>query len=96
MACMCGDTHCHSCGPAQGNFQCPICRNWADDGCEHLGEDGQILPAFQAQVDQIEADQRAADDAYAKDLAEEADLAEQYRSEIRRGYKPNEDEVVES
>jgi len=34
--CMCGDTHCSSCGPAQGNWQCPICRAWADDGCEHF------------------------------------------------------------
>jgi len=31
--CMCGDTHCHSCGPAQGNFQCGFCNEWADDGC---------------------------------------------------------------
>lgn len=81
--CLCGDTQCPSCGPAQGNSQCPICRAWADDCCEHVGEDGQILPAFQAQVDQIEADQRAADDAYAKDLADEADLAEEYRRDYK-------------
>lgn len=36
MACMCGDTHCPSCGPAQGNWRCPICWAWADDGCDHL------------------------------------------------------------
>ena len=34
--CFCGDTHCWSCGPAQGNWKCPICRAWADDGCEHI------------------------------------------------------------
>lgn len=34
--CLCGDTHCPSCGPAQGNWRCPICRAWADDDCEHI------------------------------------------------------------
>lgn len=43
MACMCGDTHCSSCGPAQGNWRCPICRAWADDGCEHIDESGEGL-----------------------------------------------------
>lgn len=33
MACMCGDTHCWSCGPAQGNTKCEFCSQWADDGC---------------------------------------------------------------
>ena len=32
MACMCGDTHCPSCGPAQGNSYGPHCGMWADDG----------------------------------------------------------------
>ncbi len=32
--CMCGDPCCPSCGPAQGNSQCPVCGAWADDGCE--------------------------------------------------------------
>ena len=35
MACMCGDTHCWSCGPAQGVYRCSVCRKWSDDGgCE--------------------------------------------------------------
>ena len=29
--CLCGDTHCSSCGPAQGNAQCYACGRWADD-----------------------------------------------------------------
>jgi len=29
--CLCGDTHCSSCGPAQGNIQCLACGRWADD-----------------------------------------------------------------
>ena len=33
MPCMCGDTHCWSCGPAQGNSKCDFCSMWADDGC---------------------------------------------------------------
>lgn len=34
MACMCGDTCCRSCGPAQGNNRCEACGAWeADGGC---------------------------------------------------------------
>lgn len=61
MACLCGDTQCPSCGPAQGNSRCPICGEWADDGCQHRDEGGNMLPAFQAQADQIEADLAAAE-----------------------------------
>lgn len=32
MACMCGDTCCRSCGPAQGNKCCEICGAWDDEG----------------------------------------------------------------
>jgi len=28
--CMCGDTYCPSCGPAQGNYKC-VCGEWTDD-----------------------------------------------------------------
>ncbi len=38
MSCMCGDIQCPSCGPAQGNSQCPICNAWMDDCCEHYEE----------------------------------------------------------
>lgn len=35
MPCMCGDTYCPSCGPAQGNAKCPWCGCWeADGGCQ--------------------------------------------------------------
>lgn len=56
MPCMCGDTQCPSCGPAQGNSRCPICKAWADDGCEHRDEDGNVLPAF---LEQAKAAQQA-------------------------------------
>ena len=36
MPCMCGDICCASCGPAQGNWRCPLCGAWASDGCEHF------------------------------------------------------------
>lgn len=43
--CMCGDTQCWSCGPAQGNYRCPVCNEWADNGCEHIDEaTGEIKP----------------------------------------------------
>jgi hypothetical protein len=29
---MCGDTHCRSCGPRQGNNRCEACGAWDDDG----------------------------------------------------------------
>jgi hypothetical protein len=30
--CMCGDTYCPSCGPAQGNNRCPGCGAWDEEG----------------------------------------------------------------
>lgn len=36
MPCMCGDIMCASCGPAQGNYCCPACGQWASEGpCEN-------------------------------------------------------------
>ena len=40
MACMCGDTHCWSCGPAQGNSKCELCGSWTDDIAEMFEEEG--------------------------------------------------------
>lgn len=35
MPCLCGDTYCASCGPAQGNYRCYVCGAWsADGGCK--------------------------------------------------------------
>lgn len=78
--CMCGDTQCPSCGPAQGNWRCPICGAWADDGCEHIGEDGEIKPEFQAQVAEIARQQAQADEDYANAIQEDARLAEEWRN----------------
>lgn len=49
MTCTCGDTHCGSCGPAQGNWKC-FCGAWADDGCEHIDEDGNLKPEFEEEA----------------------------------------------
>jgi hypothetical protein len=58
MPCMCGDTHCPSCGPAQGNSQCPLCGAWLDDGCAHFNEEtGFSMPEFQAAFQQAEREQ---------------------------------------
>jgi len=59
--CMCGDTQCPSCGPAQGNYRCPACHTWADDGCECSDE--AIEAADKAQAE--------ADDAFAAELEAE-------------------------
>ena len=44
--CLCGDTQCPSCGPAQGNVRCPVCGEWSEDGgcadprwCEKQGKE---------------------------------------------------------
>lgn len=71
MPCMCGDTHCWSCGPAQGNTRCPICRVWADDGCDHIDEEGHIKPEFLADAQKLEREERDADEAYARSYLEE-------------------------
>jgi len=77
MSCMCGDICCPSCGPAQGNWRCPICREWASEGCAHIGEDGEISPEFR---EQAEAATLAEVKDYAKlaeDLEEAAEWAKQ-------------------
>lgn len=82
MACMCGDTACWSCGPAQGAGpvfeECPVCGgvNFDEETGDLFDEDHQtcgaadcIAKAVEMERQQVEAD-RAADDAEAKWLAE--------------------------
>ena len=72
MACMCGDTHCSSCGPAQGNWKCVLCGAWADDCCEHIDEEtGQYKEEFKQQV---EAAHAAEAEAIAAEWAEREKL----------------------
>lgn len=44
MPCMCGDTHCWSCGPAQGVHKCPVCGRWNDEEYDDDGVEGCINP----------------------------------------------------
>ena len=72
--CMCGDYCCPSCGPAQGNWRCPICRQWASEACEHVDEDtGDLKAEHHAVVERMAAAERAADEEYerASRLAQE-------------------------
>ena len=78
MPCMCGDTHCPSCGPAQGNYRCPICGAWADDCCDHFDEDGHLKPEFHAEAEERARQEALAEEAMVKDLEESERLAEEY------------------
>ena len=54
MPCMCGDLQCGSCGPAQGNWRCPLCHAWADAGCEHLTQGGKnVKRKYRAEVERL-------------------------------------------
>lgn len=88
MSCMCGDTHCPSCGPAQGNWKCPICGAWADDGCDHIGDDGAIKPEFKAAEEAAYEAERLATEAEAKQWAEDERLAEQYWASLDADGQP--------
>ncbi len=79
--CLCGDTQCPSCGPAQGNWKCPICGEWADNGCDHIDDDGNLKQEFQAEAEERNRLECEADEAYAQDL-ERAELMVE-RAELR-------------
>ena len=65
--CMCGDPCCNSCGPAQGNWRCPLCRNWVyfSEGCDHFDESGNVLPEFAEAMKQKEFEREEAEAAVA-------------------------------
>lgn len=69
--CMCGDIQCPSCGPAQGNWQCPICRAWADDGCEHIDENGNLLAEYESEAHRRAEEEACAESAFAEELEDE-------------------------
>lgn len=79
--CMCGDTHCPSCGPLLGNWKCPLCHCWSDDGCEHINDDGTDLkPEFHAQAEAIAKAEADADAQYAADLEAEEQLWQDWQA----------------
>lgn len=69
-SCMCGDTYCSSCGPAQGNNKCYSCGAWSEDG-------GCINPEACNEL------AREQDDAYALGLIEDEKLAVEWRTSLR-------------
>lgn len=81
MSCMCGDICCPSCGPAQGNFKCPICRVWASDGCDHIDEQGELRPEFQVEFDAILKEEERMYQQYTEEALKEEELARAYWEE---------------
>jgi hypothetical protein len=71
MPCMCGDTRCRSCGPAQGNSYCEQCGRWEEDG-------GCVDPEKCAQ------DAKKQEEALAEMFAYEDEHAEEIAKAIRR------------
>jgi len=55
-----------------------LCRNWADDGCEHINEFLEIKPEFLAQVHELERQEREAEDALVAEIEEGERLAAEY------------------
>lgn len=81
MPCMCGDYCCSSCGPAQGNWKCPICRAWASEACEHMADGCEGLkPEFWAEADRIAEAEMMADEAYSVQMQEEDRLWAEYEA----------------
>lgn len=79
MPCMCGDIQCSSCGPAQGNWRCPICRALADSGCEHVDEGGNsIRSEFRVLVEAIVKAEMEATEKWQKEMEESEKLAAEY------------------
>lgn len=91
MPCMCGDIQCPSCGPAQGNWRCPICRAWADDCCEHISEEtGELLPEFEAQAAELDRLEAECDEAMVEEYAEsERKWANEWSEEIAEERRMN-------
>ncbi len=58
MACMCGDLYCLSCGPAQGNYRCPVCGKWTgDSGCDDpISCEAEQQKALQAEYEYYQND----------------------------------------
>lgn len=89
MACMCGDICCNSCGPAQGNWRCPLCNAWASELCDHLEEyEGsvRVKPEFESQAQAVCDAEDAEVERQIAELEEAERLAaEEYREENPRG-----------
>jgi hypothetical protein len=74
MPCMCGDLCCPSCGPAQGNVRCPVCRAWASEGCDCTDEE----------IARAHEQERLAEEEYARWWAEESARLDDEEAYYRR------------
>jgi len=84
MACMCGDYCCPSCGPAQGNWKCPICNEWVSEGCDHIDEEtGDLRPEFEKQAEEIARQTYEAEAAMYQEYLAEAAMYQEYLNEGR-------------
>jgi hypothetical protein len=72
MACMCGDYCCPSCGPAQGNWKCPVCGEWASEGCKHIGvRSGKLLKRYEKAAARATKAENEYWEKYAKEFEKE-------------------------
>ncbi len=71
MPCMCGDICCPSCGPAQGNSRCLVCRAWASEGCADPEDCAKKMPA-------VVAAKEASDDARAAAITKDQEELENF------------------
>lgn len=86
MPCMCGDVCCSSCGPAQGNSRCPICGEWASEGCIHFNSrTGELKVRYRKQAEKLaKAEAEGMAQAYADEqkMIEEAGGLEAFQRMI--------------
>ena len=74
MSCMCGDYCCPSCGPAQGNWRCPICNVWASECCVHISSrTGNLKARYKAQAKRIAKAEAEAEARYYEEVCRKPD-----------------------
>jgi len=56
-----------------------MCRAWADDGCPHIGEDGELLAEFRAEAEAIELAALQAEEELIREIEDGERLAEEWR-----------------
>ena len=82
MACMCGDYCCSSCGPAQGNWKCPICREWASEGCKHISpKTNKLYKKYEKQAAEIDRLEAEAEERMAEEWEKENKMIEEYKKD---------------
>lgn len=92
--CMCGDHCCPSCGPLLGNSHCPICNEWASEGCEHINtRTGNLKKRYVAQAEANAKATLEAEQKMAEEWAEEERLAEEFSASHRNESTMSREEI---